>query len=55
MNQGGIGISSMIERAEKIGGSLSIQSAVDGGTILLVRVPLDGHQTSIADDLEEIL
>ena len=51
--QGGIGISSMIERAEKIGGSLSIQSELDGGTVLSVSVPLDGYQTSIADDLEE--
>ena len=52
-NQGGIGISSMIERAENIGGSISIQSEVGGGTIICVRAPLDGHQTTIIEDIEE--
>ena len=52
INQGGIGISSMIERAEKIGGSLSIQSEPDTGTILSVRIPLDEHQTTNINKLE---
>ena len=52
-DQGGIGISSMIERAEKIGGSLTLHSEPDAGTILSVRVPLDDHQTTIANKLEE--
>ena len=51
-SQGGIGISNMIERAEKIGGSLSIQSEPDTGTILSVRIPLDEHQTTNINKLE---
>jgi nitrate/nitrite-specific signal transduction histidine kinase len=53
INQGGIGISSMIERAEKIGGSLSIQSEPDTGTVLRVKIPLDERQTLIPEELEE--
>ena len=52
-NQGGVGISSMFERAEKIGGSISIQSEPDVGTALSVEIPLDAYLTSITDGLEE--
>ena len=52
-NQGGIGISSMIERAEKIGGSLEIQSEPDAGTVLSVRIPLGEHQRTTMNELED--
>lgn len=39
-SQGGMGLSSMAERAEKIGGSLSIKSEAELGTIITVSVPL---------------
>ncbi len=52
-NQGGIGISSMIERAEKIGGSLSIQSEPNKGTAVIVNVPLSGSRASTTNDREE--
>jgi len=51
--QGGMGISSMFERAEKIGGSLSIQSEPKAGTVISVKIPLDKQQTPIADVLKE--
>ena len=51
--QGGMGISSMTERAEKIGGSLSIQSKIGAGTTIRVGVPLSANQPPTADDLEE--
>lgn len=37
--KGGIGLHSMRERAERLGGSLSIQSEVGSGTIIKVEVP----------------
>ncbi|HSG41917.1 MAG TPA: GAF domain-containing protein [Anaerolineales bacterium] len=54
-NQGGIGISNMIERAEKIGGSLSLQSDSDSGTVISVEIPLDKHQSTNTDDPKENL
>jgi signal transduction histidine kinase len=36
--QGGMGLSSMRERAERLGGSLEIDSSIGKGTIVLVRI-----------------
>ena len=44
--KGGVGISSMTERAKKIGGSLSIQSEDGVGTIITIRVPLETEPNS---------
>ena len=52
-SQGGMGISSMTERVEKIGGSLSIQSEIGGGTKISVSVPLHAQQKT-ADNPEEM-
>lgn len=52
-SQGGIGISSMIERAEKIGGSFSIQSETDAGTVVSVKIPLGADHASSIDESEE--
>ena len=52
-SQGGLGISSMIERAEKIGGELSIQSEPNNGTAVIVNVPLSGNRASTTNDREE--
>jgi nitrate/nitrite-specific signal transduction histidine kinase len=52
-NQGGIGISSMIERAEKLGGSLTILSEPNAGTEVSVKIPLGAERTPITDELEE--
>jgi signal transduction histidine kinase/ligand-binding sensor domain-containing protein len=40
VSQGGMGLSSMTERVEKVGGSLSIQSEDGAGTIISVSVPV---------------
>ncbi len=45
-------MSSMIERAERIGGSLSIQSEPNAGTELSIIVLLNERQTPIFDELE---
>lgn len=52
-SQGGIGLSSMIERAEKIGGSFSIQSDTDAGTVVSVKIPLGADRASSIDKPEE--
>ena len=52
-NQGGIGISSMVERTEKIGGIFSIQSEIDKGTEVSVHIPLDVNQ-KLGDDIVEV-
>lgn len=52
-SQGGMGIASMTERVEKIGGSLSIQSEIGGGTKISVRVPLHASFKT-ADNPEEM-
>ena len=54
-SQGGMGLSSMIERAEKIGGSLSIQSEPGAGTTVTVSVPLAAEHKSASLDPEENL
>ena len=54
-SHGGIGLSSMIERAEKIGGSLSIQSEPGAGTTVTVSVPLAAEHKSASLDPEENL
>ena len=36
----GVGLSSMRERAEELGGKCSIEAAPEGGTQVLVRLPL---------------
>lgn len=38
-NQGGLGLTSMRERAERLGGSMSIGARPEGGTQISVRVP----------------
>ena len=40
-DQGGLGITSMNERAERLGGFVSIRSKPDQGTELSVKIPLD--------------
>ncbi len=40
---GGYGMLSMAERAELVGGTLSVRSAPGAGTTITVAVPLDGH------------
>ena len=52
-SHGGMGISSMTERVEKIGGSLSIQSQIGGGTKISVSVPLSTNHPPAADTQEE--
>jgi signal transduction histidine kinase len=39
----GVGIASMRERAEELGGECVVESPVDGGTRVLVRLPLPGE------------
>ena len=39
--KGGIGLHSMRERAERLGGSLSIQSEIGSGTVVKVEVPVE--------------
>lgn len=39
-DRGGLGLASMRERAERLGGSLSIAPAIGGGTAVLARLPL---------------
>lgn len=43
----------MIERAEKIGGSFSIQSKTDAGTVIQVYVPLVAYQTKTLAENEK--
>ncbi len=40
---GGVGLRSMRERAEMLGGSLRVASRPEGGTTVEVRLPLDGR------------
>ena len=39
----GVGLRSMRERAEELGGTLTIEPAQGGGTCVLARLPLDGE------------
>ena len=52
-SHGGMGISSMTERVENIGGSLFIQSQIGGGTKISVSVPLSTNHPHPADTQEE--
>jgi len=44
----GVGLRSMRERAEELGGSYRIERCVDGGTRILARLPIGGFDGSIA-------
>ncbi|MFY1672089.1 sensor histidine kinase [Plantactinospora sp. WMMB334] len=48
-NSGNFGIIGMTERAQAVGGSLHVQSAVGVGTTLVARVPLPGSANLAAD------
>jgi signal transduction histidine kinase len=37
---GHVGLQSMSERAERLGGSLSVESSDNGGTVVTARLPL---------------
>ena len=52
-SQGGLGILSMTERVEKIGGSISIQSEIGAGTKIQVKIPLHTQHLTPADNTEE--
>jgi signal transduction histidine kinase len=43
-DRGGLGLTSMRERARAMGGTLAIESAPGQGTVVRVRVPLDGAE-----------
>ena len=40
----GVGLSSMRERAEELGGTFEVGPGADGGTVVRARLPLDGDQ-----------
>lgn len=42
----------MIGGSDKSGGSFSVQSKTDAGTVIQVNVPLEDHQTAILDENE---
>ena len=46
----GIGLNSMLERAEELGGTLTITSLSTGGTSVLVRLPCQVNQPSHRED-----
>ncbi len=52
-SQGGMGLSSMTERVEKIRGTLSIQSGIGTGTEISVMVPLNATHQPPTDPIEE--
>lgn len=52
-SQGGMGLLSITERVEKIGGSLNFQSKPGTGTTVSVRVPLNPDLKSSIEDIEE--
>jgi signal transduction histidine kinase len=39
----GVGLGSMRERAEALGGTLDVTTGVDGGTVVTATVPLPGR------------
>jgi signal transduction histidine kinase len=49
-SKGGLGLRGMEERAEKMGGALSIEAYPGQGTLIRVRVPATGTELSLADE-----
>ncbi len=49
--EGGLGLSSMRERAESVGGSLRVNSVPGQGTEITVSVPMAGHDTTFGEDI----
>jgi len=49
--EGGLGLSSMRERAESVGGSLRVNSVPGQGTEITVAVPMEGHDSTFGEDI----
>ena len=49
--EGGLGLSSMRERAESVGGRLQVNSVPGQGTEITVTVPMAGHDTTFGEDI----
>jgi signal transduction histidine kinase len=48
--QGSLGILGMHERAHLIGGEIDIKGRAGKGTVVIVRVPIFGHETGLEND-----